>query len=370
MFLLTDISRGPDAERALDGRLIPSGMEPGGEIVRYEQATYDFAQLKEWADQMIPLLKSGAAILIDVDEVRNRVFVGVGDQEAIPATLARAEEIELPEDAFAVELVERPTRSNLRAYTATLMGGYQIDVLPGTAGNSGECSFGFNATFDGVPVFVTASHCTRQWYSATDGYPLYQPLYGQGNPIGYEVRDVAPSTCIPSTDLCRRSDAAYVSHDAQAGRTVAQGQIARSYTAPWAGVAGDWSTVYSPPHRISQVNTGAVAIGTVLNKTGRTTGQTWGSVNQTCVNLGAGAPPYGQWWPPFYFRCQDRAYLGGVEGDSGSPVYQVLGGSNHEVSLVGIVWARSGGQTYYSRFSGIQYDLGALTSVCYPGYGC
>lgn len=309
--------------------------------------------------------------MIDVDEVHNRVYVGVRDETTIRTTLTQALQLGLPSDAIAVETIGEPAVASLQAYTGSLMGGYQIDAFSGTPNQSGECTLGFNAVFDGAPVFITNSHCSWSKFTPPDGQPFYQPLFGQGAAIGYEVADMGPKFCAPfSYPYCRDSDAVYASHDPGAGRVIAQGNIARSYRPPWAGVAGVPTTVYTPSHRIVQVYS-TVTTGMVLDKTGRTTGQTWGTVSQSCIHVNppGGPPPSGyQWW----LRCQDVTYLGVNLGDSGSPVYQRLGGSNHDVALAGIVWGFYTGtaHTLSSRISGIQADLGPLNSMCIPGYPC
>jgi hypothetical protein len=325
---------------------------------------HDFAQLKEWADLLIPMLHAPDVYMIDVDEVHNRVYVGVRDEAAIQTVAMRASELGLPVSALTVEVIGRPRPRNLQGYTATLMGGYQIGVITPWSVPA-PCTLGFNATFGGQEVFVTNSHCTAKWWEP-DGGAIYQPVWGQFAPVGHEVADVSPRFCGPFINpWCRDSDAAYVLHSQT--RVIAQGRIARSVRRSFLGRSwpGDPAVVYEPAHRITHLYTHPVVVGTVLDKTGRTSGQTFGRVTQTCVSLDSGEG--------FWFRCQDVSSMYSTGGDSGSPVYQVLGGGFHDVALQGILWGGPEGDpwvTYSSRLSGIQADLGTLNSICAPGYGC
>lgn len=350
-----------EAARMIESRIMDSDAQASDDIVRYVVVQYNFGQLKDWADQLIPIFESKNVVLIDVDEVHNRVYVGVVDEEAREETLAYALELGVPHDAIEVEVIEPYSFTDLQAYTLTLMGGYQIDAYPA----EGECTLGFNARFDNMDVFVTNSHCTRQRFVA-DGQPFFQPLFGQGVAIGMEVADMGPKFCGPYVDpYCRDSDAAIIKHESDASRQVAQGRIARGYRAPWPGIWGGNTLVYDPPHRTTQLHTSAITVGMVVDKTGRTTGQTWGYVTQTCVDVN---PQYESWW----LRCQVIAGLGAEGGDSGSPVYRQLPGDNYDVALIGIVWGGQQGSTNtaFSRLSGIQADLGQLSAMCAAGYGC
>jgi hypothetical protein len=235
---------------------------------------------------------------------------------------------------------------------ATLSGGSRI--LSG----SRICTLGFNArrVSTGANVFVTSSHCTTVRF-ASDGGAFYETAMTAGNLIGNEVADRGMWACAGAGTSCRRSDAAYVSHSGT--HTINQGGILRTN---WA-TGGPGGTVVTGEYDIVGRYTGTVAVGTYLDKTGSVSGSTYGQVTSSCVTIGT-------------LRCQDISKVWSEPGDSGSPVYVYLGGAGaaeNDVQLYGILWGGPSGDpttSYTSRLNGIEQDLGALSNLCRPGYGC
>lgn len=363
VILLTDAAKGGTASDYLRQRLSPYGEAAGGGV-RYEAVKYDFAQLQKWAGQMNDALQLPNVYSRDIDEVENRVVFGVRTAEAGGRVIQLALHNGVPEDAVTAEVVGQPRYFSLTGTTTTLMGGYQIDNV---GVGRGPCTFGVNASFNGNPAFVTASHCTASIYSPPDGSAFYQPIDYAGVAIGTEVADITPFYCPLAT--CRNSDAAVIAHSSTSGRTIGQGQIARSYRPPWAGVAGVPTIVNTPSYQITQVPTTPVIVGMALDKVGIATGQTWGNVTKTCIDLHVTSSPSS---PPVILRCQDGSRLGATYGDSGSPVFQRIG-TGYDVALIGILWGGDGVDTWHSRISGIKSDmasLGTLTSFCVAGYAC
>jgi hypothetical protein len=312
----------------------------------FADARYDFAQLKDWSDQLHTLFIRDDVYLMDVDEVENRVFVGVRDETAIAAVRAHAARIGVPGDALHVETQPAPEqRSTLRHHHSTLRGGLQI------AFSGGLCTLGFNAWWNGAWSFVTNSHCTPGYFSF-DGGTIYQPSFTSGNDIGWEVADRGLYACISGSSSCRRADAAYIRHNGKRG--VARGQIART---DW-NTGGPGGLTITGTYDITARYSGSVPVGMWLDKTGRTSGTTYGQVTHSCVSIGN-------------LRCQDVSKVWSEGGDSGSPMYVWQGGN--QVHLYGILWGGPGSDwttTYSSRLSGIELDLGALAGVCVSSAGC
>ena len=338
---LVDASQRGAARRYLARELIRAGSGRGGGGAKepvFRDAAYDFARLKAWADGLHPLLARGDVFLIDVDEVENRVLVGVADQSAAGAVRAEGARLGIPAAALFVRTQPRP---ELRA---TLIGGVQV------VNSAGLCTLGFNArrVSTGMNVFVTNSHCTLVPF-ALDGGAFYHPTVAAGNMIGSEVADRAITG--------RRSDAAYVSYNGV--HTPGQGAIART---AWA-TGGPGGTVVTGEYDVVGRYAGTVPVGTWLDKTGRTSGSTYGQVTNSCVTIGS-------------LICQDVSKVWSQGGDSGAPMYVYLGGAGaaeNDVHLYGILWGGPAGDattSYSSRLSGIETDLGALTNLCRPGYGC
>ena len=317
------------------------------------QAAYDFAQLKEWSEALHPLLGRSDVFLIDVDEVENRVLVGVADAGAIAAVRAEGARLGVPAAALHVRTQPRPeVRATVRDRFASTVGGIQI------AFGGYVCTLGFNArrVSTGANVYVTNSHCTTTQY-VSDGAAIYQNTVAAGNQIGNEVADRGMWACAGTGTSCRQADAAYISNNGT--RPIGQGGIART---AWATGAAGGLTVTGEYDIIGRY-TGTLPVGTYLDKTGRTSGSTYGQVTNSCVTIGS-------------LRCQDISKVWSEGGDSGSPVFVYVGGAGtaeNDVQLHGVMWGGPGTDyttTYSSRLSGIEADLGALNNLCRPGYGC
>ena len=315
-------------------------------------AAYDFAQLKEWAEALHPLLQRSDVYLIDVDEVENRVLLGVADATATGAVRAEAARLGIPAAAVHTQTQARPqTRATVRDRFTTTVGGIQI------AFGQYVCTLGFNArrVSNSANVYVTNSHCTTTQY-VSDGAAIYQNVVGAGNQIGNEVADRGMWACVTGVLSCRLADAAYISNNGT--RTIGQGGIART---AWATGSAGGLTVTGEYDIIGRST--SIAVGAYLDKTGRTSGSTYGQVTNSCVTIGS-------------LRCQDISKVWSQGGDSGSPVFVYIGGSGaaeNDVRLHGVMWGGPGTDyttTYSSRLAGIESDLGALTNLCRPGYGC
>jgi hypothetical protein len=312
------------------------------------KAAYDFAQLKEWSEALHPMLARSDVFLIDVDEVGNRVSVGVQDASAIAAVRAEGARLGIPANALFVQTQPRPElRITVRDRQSYLRGGIQI------AFGSGLCTQGFNGrrASNGQSLFVTNSHCTATYFGF-DGTTLYQNVVASGNAVGSEVSDIGLYACDGAGTSCRKADAAYIAHNGT--RTVDQGGIARTN---W-NTGGPGGLDIIGEFDIVARYTGTLPVGSYLDKTGRTSGSTYGQVTSSCVTIGN-------------LRCQDISKVWSEPGDSGSPVYVWI--TDNDVHLHGVMWGGPGSDfttTYSSRLSGIEQDLGALTNLCRPGFGC
>ena len=97
---------------------------------------------------------------------------------------------------------------------------------------------------------------------------------------------------------------------------------------------------------------------------GRTSGWSRGYVTSTCIDVNVGNTS-------FTLLCQDAVGAKVLAGDSGSPVFRVVHGS--DVSLDGILWGgdESGTLFVFSPIANIEREdeLGPLLA-CLPGAGC
>jgi len=345
------LSRGADrgrAELALRGYLQKTGV-----ALKIREAKFAWKDLERWQQDVTGAAFDGSgAVFVDNDETTNTVRVGVEDLGSMGRIRAAAAQLGVPSDALIIErsapivqmanlqnVVDRPVRA-----------GVQIN-FPGYL-----CSVGFNATSGSQKSFVTASHCTNT-QGGVESTPYWQPLQSvDGTQIATEVDDPVyvrgdrGSIC-PRNRRCRYSDAsraAYVD-----GGNQALGLIARTSGPNNSSLEIVGSFTITDDDLINNV-----AVGQTVDKVGRTTGWTEGTVSGTCVNVGVSGSNIMQ-------LCQTLVNSNNpivMGGDSGSGVWQSLGGTN--VKLVGILWGGngSGTQFVYSPLKNVVQELGPLTT--------
>ena len=349
VYLSRGSSRAP-AERVLAGYLKGRGLSTAA--VRVVEARYGWQQLQRWqAAATVEALAVPGAVFVDNDETSNRVRIGVENLGAVGQVRAALARLRIPDAAVVVE------RSDPIVQVATLQNVVDRPVRAGVQINFPGfiCSVGFNATSGTQKSFVTASHCTNK-QGGVESTPYWQPLQSvDPTQIATEVADPvyvrgAGAGC-PHNRLCRFSDAsraAYVN-----GANQALGQIAQT------SGANNGSLTITGTFSITSddcgTTGGCLAAGTTVNKVGRTTGWTAGSITGTCVNTGVSGSRIVQ-------LCQTFVSAGVGGGDSGSDVFQVTSGSN--VKLAGVLWGGNSGGTQFvfSPFGNVTRELGALTT--------
>ena len=188
--------------------------------------------------------------------------------------------------------------------------------------------------------------------AASRALTYHQPV--APNFIGTEVSDPVYFTGGPCPRLrkCRFSDAARVQY--ASGVSSDLGGIARTtFRAPsfGSGIINGLNPFFNITAEVSPIQ------GATVNKVGRTTGWTYGTVNGTCVTLNVAATN-------ITLLCQSKTAFGAFgkvgPGDSGSPVFYWNGGNN--VGLVGLLWGGNSSGTFFtfSPMSGIEQELGSL----------
>ena len=340
---LKDVRKRGEAERALAPFLQAHGI--GGGQLKVKKGDYDWAELESWlTSATAEALAVPGAVFVDADEASNRVRIGVerGGVGRIRAALAR---LRVPDAAVIVEetapvtyaVATAPkTGASLQGAWRPTIGGIQIN-FPGFL-----CTLGFNV---GGGSFITNSHCTTT-QGGTENTPYWQPTQtSRPTQIAREAADPAYATggTCPSGRRCRRSDASratYINSTTYTvGRIAKTGRPGRSLT-----VTGQFSITAE----------GSAVVGQVVNKVGRTTGWSQGSVVQTCANYNVSGSNVTQ-------LCQTAVSATVGSGDSGSPVFRITSGTN--VTLVGILWGGSGSNLFiYSPLGQIEAELGALTT--------
>ena len=344
--------KNPSARPAVEAYVARQHGRAAGAVRRVQ---WDFAQLKSWGDALGPLFDLPGVYTLDIDEVRNRVRVGVADRADRAAVFAEAARRGVPVGAVAAEVEPAPEgRVNLNDPVRPVQAGFQI-YNPDL---QGYCTLGFNAVIGGQSRFVTASHCSKTQY-VTDGGALRQSGPSDGI-IGTELHDrERTESCSADTRrFCRRSDSSIFGYSA--GVSGDFGYIARTMSV---GNGARGSLVVDPGSPrftiVAKTATTGQPTGTMIHKVGRTSGWTKGLVTSTCVRIS-------------YFNCQWISKTWSEPGDSGSPMFTEPAGA--DVGLAGLLWGGPIGDwttTYYSPMSGIATDFYALGTiyVCATG-GC
>ena len=325
----------------------PSGPMPN--TARSAQAQ---ARLEAVFQRVTPEVMSlPGAVFVDNDERVGKVVVAVenlGQARGIHTAMSR-----LGIDAADYEVIEHAPIQ----FAATLRDAF-LPVIAGVQVHFGSyvCSLGANVDHAGGRSFIINSHCTNT-QGGTEGTVYHQPVRVTGAPpIATEVDDPTywKGGICAKGKKCRYSDAARALY--AAGTASARGIIA--YTT---GVNTGTLTYAGEVPVTSQDNsTTNFAIGTVVNKVGRTTGWTRGQVTRTCVHTGVQGSTVMQLCQTFVSDPSGASVVG--SGDSGSSVWT---GSTSGANLVGLLWGGSSdNKTFiFSPLKSIQDELGAVNAV-------
>jgi hypothetical protein len=296
------------------------------------------------------VLAVAGTVFGDNDEVNHRLVFGVENAHVIPAVrtvlsnlgISTADyEIKVTEPIHMVATLQdkwRPTQAGIQIHFGQYL-----------------CSMGFNADAGSQRSFITASHCTNT-QGGVEGTQYYQPLSTVDNTvIATEVADPEYFTfktdpACPHGKICRYSDASRELYSGSVAST--RGAIAQT-----TGANNNSLEVTGSFAVTAQDNAGnAAPVGATVNKVGRTTGWTQGTVTNTCVNTNVSGSR-------IHLLCQTFVAAGVGGGDSGSGVFRITSGNN--VTLVGILWGgSSSGTTFvFSPFNQVVRELGALTAT-------
>lgn len=202
--LLTDSSHSTRArtfaaQRRVELRL----LDARATIIR--EARWDFATLKTWHDGLVASLRGPGLVFTDIDEVNNRLLVGITDESKRSEIAAVASALGIPSLAVGITITPRTERrGTLREERIAKAAGLQIRNL----GPGGECTLGFNAIWSGEAYFISASHCSDSTFGP-DVYTqsgMYQPDWDAGrDSIAEEAFD--PSLKTDAAYPYRYSDA-------------------------------------------------------------------------------------------------------------------------------------------------------------------
>lgn len=348
---LSNPSQKPAAEAAIASVF---GRERAKNI-QILQGKYSFSQLKEWNNRAGELFDIQGTVYTDVDEKENRIKIGI-DSSDFKEAEQKLNQLGIPHDAIIIERVDPIVyTSTLQNKIRPLRGGLQI------AFSMYVCSEGFNGIRSGTAGFVTASHCTNK-QGGVENTQHYQNYVASGNLIGTEIADpyYTKARCQANRirgKVCRYSDSEFSSLVSGVAQDLGLIEKTDGINTGSLNIAGSFRITSEGPS----------VVGQTINKVGRTTGWSQGTVTNTCVNVGVSGSNIVQ-------LCQDivSATVGG--GDSGSPVFSVTNSPQQDdVELRGVLWGGNSAGTLfvYSPIANVQRtdELGLIDS-CAPGFGC
>jgi hypothetical protein len=321
---------------------------PDAAMVRHSEQ-----DLATWFRVASPeVLALRGTVFADHDEAVNKLVFGVENSGVFRSVRAAMARLGIPESAYDIEVTAPIVNMNtLRSRWRPTIAGTQIHF-----GNY-LCTMGFNVSHAGGRSFITNSHCTKK-QGGTEGTEYYQPTSSvDPTVIAIEADDPTyfKGGACPRGKQCRYSDSARALYSGSVASE--QGLIAKT-----TGVNNNSLDVTGTFTITSQDNsTTRFALGTVVNKVGRTTGWTRGQVTRTCVDVSVLGSNVAQLCQTFVQDPNGAVIVG--SGDSGSGVFRVTSGDN--VQLVGILWGGSSdNKTFiYSPLKQIQDELGPMTAT-------
>jgi hypothetical protein len=358
---LRQIPRGSVADENENSTSLPAGTEVEVNVV---PGKYKASQLLAWKRSAGSAFSVKGVVYIDFDEVANRVRVGVEKGTSKTAVENALKNQKVPLEAVIIsETAAIKPMATLQDRIRPTFGGLQLnwDNDNNFANGSWVCTLGFNATWYGYKVFLTNSHCSGT-QGGTQYVNYYQnSYYGTNTYIGYEWYDPTYAACTSySGYVCRWSDSAIAY---QAAGNPALGRVYRT-----TNFNGSLTLAVNP-------NTGAYkkfnivaewdypTVGYAIDKEGRTTGWTYGTVTNTCVDTGVSGTN-------IVLLCQDFVQRTGYNivagGDSGSPAFYWYGGA--QIALSGLLWGGgssngvNGDIFVFSPMGNIEYEMGELVT--------
>ncbi len=328
--------------------------EDGKTEVLTEDVKYSFLRLYEYKVQIRDILSEPGVIYVDLDEKHNKIVVAVDQNKENRSTLIAdgklsnkdvADIYGIPEDALEIlEMEPVVDFANLRSRIRPAPGGMQI-----TKNTGGSCTMGLVVKVGSINGFLTNSHCTNT-KGGVEGTQFYQPTISSGNLIGIEVRDpiyVTGGAC-PSGRRCRSSDSALVQFT---GNNMGLGNWGYM-AAPPCSDCNNINISSTRPRFDMTYNNRNFAVGDTVQKVGRTSGWTKGTVTNTCVDINASGNTT--------LLCQASASLGATYGDSGSLVMK--GSYRYRRKMTGLMWGGIPGTrtTYFSSRDQVESDIGVV----------
>jgi hypothetical protein len=78
--------------------------------MRAVQGQYVISQLKEWSERAIAVMRLPGVTIVDLDEAKNRVTIGVEEKSQIAAVEQRLSSLKIPREAVLFEVTDKIER--------------------------------------------------------------------------------------------------------------------------------------------------------------------------------------------------------------------------------------------------------------------
>jgi hypothetical protein len=326
----------------------PQPLGPDGELEARSNAPQD---VRAWFAMAAPeVLALRGTVFADHDESANRLVFGVEDEGVARGVQNALTRLAIPAAAYEIQVTEpiQFVSEHLRNTAfRPVVAGVQLHW------SNYVCTLGFNVSHAGGYSFITNSHCTDN-QGSTGNTQYNQPSRTAApDPIAFEAHDPAyfRGGACPRGRVCRYSDAARAAY--------VNGMAGEAKIAKTTGVDNGDLNVVGRFSITSQDNSSTRFSGTV-NKVGRTTGWSSGTVTNTCANVNVGGTN-------ITLICQTLVQNPGKVivqgGDSGSPIFTITSGDN--VQLRGILWGgnNSGDLFVFSPLKNIIDELGSMDAT-------
>jgi hypothetical protein len=295
--------------------------------VELRQGQFAFSQLVQWQGSVAAAVGQVPGYQgVDADESTNRVRVRVLKGTRIDPFERALAASGIPAAAVQLDYVNAFIASTLRDHFSSFTtGGMQIANV-----NGAICTLGYNLSTN-IPYeygFITAAHCNPNAPWSGYGGFIYQNVVN----ANYKVGNVFNNPTFTRTDAacggnqhCTLADAMFASRG---------GYLTHN---PWLPTATFVGTSYAlgsfTETSTWRQNVDTMAptwVGLSVDKQGRTTGWTRGTVSATCTAETVGSP-YGS----YVVLCSDVVDGSAAgEGDSGAPVFVIDGSANYAVGIL------------------------------------
>jgi hypothetical protein len=334
---------------AADRLGLPPWYQLGAVEMRIGQ--YTFQQLSDWRDSVSAelLAKVHGVYLSGIDQRHNRIEIGIDREEESSAedqVRSRLPSLGIPDSAvtFTIGSTPSPQTTYLTDDASSLAGGYELRRY--SSDTTYFCTLGVVLDWESTRYVSTASHCGSHFFELDTTDTWYQD---SSRVIGYEAWDPA-STGTYDGQPSRASDVELIKVNSTSSD---RGAIAHT-TYRDSATSGSLEIDTSHPSISIYATSSSPVDGLEVDKVGRTTGWTYGTITGTCDDVA--------YTNGMSVTCEIATSVYTGEGDSGSPLFEWDGEDGAD--LYGMALSGGNGTTsYFTSYAGFLTDLGGSSGL-------